>query len=115
MTTLQARLFWAIIGILIGAGAITIFSVGIALVLLGIVLVFYAASKKLMQPDPLLLWIALFTMGLPGMILLISDYVTSDRSADFFADGSWVGVLLIGALSLAGIVGGAVTSMRRQT
>jgi hypothetical protein len=115
MTTLQARLFWAIIGILIGAGAITIFSVGIPLVLLGIVLVLYAASKRLMRPDRLLLWIALFAMGLTGMIVLISYYVTSDRSSDYFSDGYWIGALLFGALSLGGIVGGAVTSMRRQT
>jgi len=115
MTTLQARLFWAIIGILIGAGAITIFSVGIPLVLLGIVLMFYVASKRLMRPDRLLLWIALFTMGLPGVIVLISDYVTSDRSTDYFSDGYWIGVLLFGALTLAGIVGGAATSMRRHT
>jgi hypothetical protein len=115
MTTLQARLYWALIGILFGVGVITIFSVGILLVLLGIALVLYAASKRLMHPDRLLLWIALVTMGLAAVSVLIFAYVMTDHSTDFNPSGYWVIVLLFGTVSLAGIVGWAITTMRRQT
>jgi hypothetical protein len=113
MTTLQARLYWALIGVSFGVGAVTIFSIGIPLLLLSVTLVLYATSKK-MRADGLLLWIALFAMGIAPAILLTFNYVTYDRTTTFYPDGYWVTVLLFGALSLAGIAGGVIMMLRRQ-
>jgi hypothetical protein len=120
MNTWQARIFWALGGALIGLGAVTIFSIGIGLVLLGAALLLYAAgkrmavSKKMTPSDSLLLWIALAAMGFAPALLLTVTYVTADQNTVFFS-GYWSGVLLFVAIGLAGIAGGVITTARRQT
>jgi len=113
MSTLQARLYWGFAGALFGLGVVTITSVGIPLILLGAALLLFAAIRKTMPSDSLLLWIALAAMGFAPALLLAFTYATADQNTVFFS-GYWSGVLLFVAIGLAGIAGGVIATARRQ-
>jgi len=114
ISTLQARIYWALAGALLGLGVVTIFSVGIGLVLLGAALLLYAASKKLLRSDSLLLWIAVAAMGFAPALLLTFTYIASDHTTDIYFSSYWSSVLIFAAIGLAGIFGGVITTARRQ-
>ena len=97
-----------------GLGAVTIFSVGIGLVLLGAVLLLLAARKTMLRSDSLLLWIAVAAMGLAPAILLTFSYVSADHTTDVYFSDPWSSVLIFAAIGLAGIAGGVITTASRQ-
>lgn len=114
MSTLQARMYGALAGALLGLGAVTIFSVGIGLVLLGAVLLLIAARKTMLRSDSLLLWVAVAAMGLAPAILLTFNYVSADHTTDVYFSDPWSSVLIFAAIGLAGIAGGVITTASRQ-
>lgn len=94
------NIYWLLGGALLGFGLMAVFSIGIPLFLLGIVLVLY----RLRRTGSRGFGLVLVGMGLLPAAYLSVRYFTSDRSNTFYPGNWWVVVLVYVALSAAGVV-----------
>lgn len=96
----KLMLYWFVVGVCVGLGAITIFSIGIALALLGLGLALYAVKQGWLEG----LWAALLGLGLAPALLLTYENGNSSVAFAFWA------------IALAGVLWGmANLFMRRRT
>src|SRR5919199_460493 len=83
LATKTRSLYWAATGAILGLGLITIFSVGLALLLLAAGLVPFG-FKRLGSTR---FWVTPVSMGAAPALVLVYDYFTGDRSTVWFPDG----------------------------
>ncbi len=110
MNSWKIRVWWALGGSLLGLGTVTIFSVGILLVVAGVAFVLYATTRRPWPREGP--WIALAALGLAPACLLVYGYAASDPTANSFPEGYWLVVLPFVMLSLLGIAGTVITLRR---
>jgi hypothetical protein len=99
VNTWQSITYWALIGATFGLGSVLVFSVGIPLMLLGLVLVIYAVNK---QSRTGYAWVSLVTLGLAPAILLASQYLVPGPSEVLEPDSYVLLILLFVAIAIAG-------------
>jgi hypothetical protein len=95
-TARVSYLYWALTGAVLGLSAPLIFSAGVPLLLLGLVLVLYGAYKKM---NPAHLWIAFVAMGLAPLALLLWSFLESGS----LTTGAFYGLALFAAIALGGL------------
>lgn len=100
---------WLLGGALLGFGLIAVFSIGIPIFLLGIVLVLY----RLRRAGSRGFGLVLVGMGLLPALYLSIRYFTADRPNTFYPDNFWAVTLVFFALAVGGV--GLVLAESRRT
>ncbi|MEO8288274.1 MAG: hypothetical protein ABI670_17755 [Chloroflexota bacterium] len=95
--TRMGNLYWLLAGALLGFGLMAVFSVGIPIFLLGLVLVLY----RLRRAGDRGFGFVLIGMGLLPAVYLSARYLTAGPN-EFYPDNTWAGILVYVALALAG-------------
>jgi hypothetical protein len=95
-----SNIYWLLGGALLGFGLMALFSIGIPLFLLGLVLVLY----RLKRAGGRGFGFVLVGMGLLPAVYLSARYFIEDRSNTFYPGNWWAGVLVYVALAAAGAV-----------
>jgi hypothetical protein len=108
MRTWWKVIYWLLTGCLIGMGAISIFSIGAPLLLLGIVLALYGLKRM----GPKGFWLTLVGMGaIPTLFILYLQFST-DRPGPANPNAYLYAILLFAAITLAGILLGIAERSR---
>jgi hypothetical protein len=111
LATKTRPLYWAATGAILGLGLITIFSVGLPLLLLAAGLVLF--GFKCLGPSRF--WVTPVSMGAVPALVLVYDYFTADRSTVWFPDGYLAVAAVFAAISAAGAILGLLEIRRHKT
>jgi len=95
---MKRNFYWLLAGALFGFGLMAVFSIGIPIFLLGMLMVLY----RVWRVGGSGFGLVLVGMGLLPAIYHSTNYVTADRSNTFYPDDWWKGLLVYLALAGAG-------------
>jgi hypothetical protein len=103
-------LYWAAAGAIMGLGMITVFSIGLPLLLLAAALVLLGFKRF----GSGRLWATMVGMGVAPAFTLTYDYLTADRTTVSFPDGYLTIPALFLAISIIGAVLGLIERQRHK-
>jgi hypothetical protein len=110
MQVLNSKVYWLLAGALLGFGLMAAFSIGIPFFLLGL----FVALYRVWRIGGRGFGLVLAGMGLLPLVYLSLRYLTADRANTFYPDDWWKGLLVYGALALAGAVWFLVDARRSR-
>jgi len=107
-TSTFGYLYWSLTGAVLGLSAPLIFSLGMPLLLLGVILLFYGARRRLAPESR---WVSYVVLGAAPALLLAYSYLANPScsagsspclafSPDYLAVVAFFGVVALGALAL---------------
>jgi hypothetical protein len=110
MNTWKSVIYWFVVGACIGLGAITIFSIGIAFLLIGVGLAVYGFRQGLVKN----LWAAVVGIGAVPALLLTYQYMTlpsylqdgGTQSGNNFPPGYSAVTIAFWAIAVVGLLWG---------
>lgn len=96
----MGNFYWLLAGALLGFGLMAVFSIGIPIFLLGMLMMLY----RLRRAGGRGFGLVLVGMGAVPALYLSVRYLTGDRSSTFYSDNFWVAILVFAILAVAGAV-----------
>lgn len=100
--------YWLLAGVLLGFGILAMFSIGIPIFLLGLVMALYRVRYEGGRGFGLIL----VSMGLVPALYLLYRNATNDASMTFDPDNFWKGIFVYLAVAAGGAVWAAVDAQR---